>query len=99
GEFAGWLQHKYCFINLPDIIPSIIYDNTNTYASKFASSGFEIPGISDQALYSGKTYNERLAKDEYIMPVLYSMAPKIYMAQQLALLEGNALKIYESFRP
>src|SRR5690606_27769076 len=42
---------------------------------------------------------ERLAKDEYIMPVLYSMAPKIYMAQQLALLEGNALKIYESFRP
>lgn len=28
---SGWLRHLYCFINLPDVVPSIIYDNTNTY--------------------------------------------------------------------
>lgn len=98
-EITGWLPHKYCFINLPDVIPSMIYDNTNTYSSKFASSGKPIPNVSDRALYPGRTYNERLKKEEYIMPVLYSMSKKIYKAQQHAMSEGNSLKIYEGFRP
>ncbi|MFM9329059.1 SH3 domain-containing protein [Paenibacillus mesotrionivorans] len=97
--FTGWLLHKYCLINLPDVIPSIIYDNTNTYSSRFASSGKEIPGISNKSLYSGKTYNTRLDREEYLMPVLYTMSKKIYEAQKLALSEGNSLKIYEGFRP
>lgn len=99
GDLAGWLQHNYTFINLPDVIPSIIYDNTNTYSSKFVSSGKDIPNISNRALYPGKTYNERLESEEYIMPVLYSMSKKVHLAQQLALSEGNSLKIYEGFRP
>lgn len=96
---SGWLQHKHCLINLPDVIPSIIYDNTNTYSSKFASSGKPIPNITGNSLYSGKTYNERLGKKEYIMPVLYSTSKKIYLAQQYALSDGNSLKIYEAYRP
>ncbi|OME75923.1 hypothetical protein BK120_30120 [Paenibacillus sp. FSL A5-0031] len=96
---VGWLEHKYCFINLPDVIPSIVYDNTNTYASKFKSSGKDIPEITDIALYTSKSYNERLEKEEYIMPVLYSMSKRIHVAQKLALNEGNSLKIYEAFRP
>lgn len=99
GESAGWLPHKYSFINLPDVIPSMIYNNTNTYSSKFASSGKSIPDVSNQALYSGKTYNQRLEREEYIMPVLYSMSKKIYKAQQHALSEGNSLILYEGFRP
>jgi D-alanyl-D-alanine dipeptidase len=99
GESAGWLAHKYSFINLPDVIPSMIYNNTNTYSSKFASSGKSIPDVSNRALYSGKTYNHRLEREEYIMPVLYSMSKKIYKAQQHALSEGNSLKLYEGFRP
>jgi len=59
---SGWVQHLYCFINLPDVVPSIIYDNTNTYASKFTSSGKTIPGITGEALYDGKAYNMRLGK-------------------------------------
>ncbi|WP_107994731.1 SH3 domain-containing protein [Trichococcus paludicola] len=96
---SGWVQHLYCFINLPDVIPSIIYNNTNTYASKFVSSGKVIPGITGQALYDGKAYNMRLGKVSDIVPVLYSMSKKINSAQQAALAEGNSLVIYEGYRP
>ena len=99
GPSSGWLPHQYCFINLPDVIPSIVYDNTNTYSSRFVSSGKAIPNISNKALYPGKKENERLGKEEYIMPVLNTMAKKIHIAQQHALKEGNSLKIYEAFRP
>ena len=96
---SGWVQHLYCFINLPDVIPSIIYDNTNTYASKFVSSGKAIPGITGEALYDGKAYNMRLGKVSDIVPVLYSMSKKIHLAQQAALADGNTLVIYEGYRP
>ena len=96
---SGWVQHLYCFINLPDVIPSIIYDNTNTYASKFVSSGKTIPGITGVALYDGKAYNMRLGMVSDIVPVLYSMSKKIYAAQQAALADGNTLVIYEGYRP
>ena len=96
---SGWVQHLYCFINLPDVVPSIIYDNTNTYASKFASSGKTIPGITGEALYDGKAYNMRLGKVSDIVPVLYSMSKKIHLAQQAALEEGNTLVINEGYRP
>ena len=96
---SGWVQHLYCFINLPDVVPSIIYDNTNTYASKFASSGKTIPGITGEALYDGKAYNMRLGKVSDIVPVLYSMSKKIHLAQQAALEEENTLVIYEGYRP
>lgn len=98
-DATGWLPHVYCFINLPDVIPSIIYDNTNVYDSQFKSSGKGIPGITGEELYSGKGYNSRLGKEEYIVPVLYSMSKKIYSAQQTALADGNSLKMYEGFRP
>ncbi|MEH7236440.1 M15 family metallopeptidase [Bacillus sp. JJ1562] len=95
----GWVDNTYCFINLPDVIPSIVYDNSNTYSSEFVSSGKSIPGISGQALYEGKTFNERLGKEEFIVPVLYSMSQKIFHAQQEALANGNTLVIYEGYRP
>lgn len=96
---SGWVQHLYCFINLPDVIPSIIYDNANTYASRFVSSGKAIPGITGEALYDGKAYNMRLSKVSDIVPVLYSMSKKIYSAQQAAFADGNTLVIYEGYRP
>lgn len=98
-DIGGWVRHQFCLINLPDVIPSIVYDNTNTYASKLASSGKAIPEITGQPLYQGKTWNPRLGRNEYIMPVIYGMAEKICAAQQLALADGNTLKIYEGYRP
>lgn len=96
---TGWVQHTYCLINLPDVIPSIIYDNTNTYSSRYMSSGKSIPNITGKSLYSGKTFNKRLGKEEFIVPVLYSMSKKIFLAQQEALADGNSLIIHEGYRP
>ncbi|MCL2070217.1 MAG: SH3 domain-containing protein [Treponema sp.] len=96
---TGWVMHKYCFINLPDIIPSIVYDTTNTYFSLFRSSGLEIPNITGRPLYDGRDFNARLERDEFISLVLYAIAPKIFAAQQAALVDGNTLVMYEAFRP
>jgi D-alanyl-D-alanine dipeptidase len=95
----GWVMHKYCFINLPDVIPSIVYNITNTYYSLFRSSGLDIPNITGRALYAGQDFNARLGREEFIAPVLYAMAGKVFAAQQAALADGNTLIIYESFRP
>ena len=95
----GWVMHKYCFINLPDIIPSIVYNITNTYYSLFRSSGMDIPNITGTALYNAWDYNARLGREEFIAPVLYAMAGKVFDAQKSALEEGNTLIMYEAFRP
>ncbi|MGE6489767.1 M15 family metallopeptidase [Paenisporosarcina sp. NPDC076898] len=99
ADSTGWIQHTYCLINLPDVIPSIIYDNTNTYSSKYMSSGKSIPNITGKSLYSSKSFNKRLGKEEFIVPVLYSMSKKIFLAQQEALADGNSLIIHEGYRP
>ena len=86
-------------INLPDVIPSIIYNNTNAERSIFTSSGIDIPNITGERLYESRSYNERLGKDEFIVAVMYAMSKKIHIAQQQALAEGYTLIIYEGFRP
>ena len=86
-------------INLPDVVPSIVYDATNSYASQYTSSGKDIPGITGKALYQGKVYNPRFDEEQYLMPVLYATAKKICAAQQQALAQGNSLKLYEAYRP
>jgi D-alanyl-D-alanine dipeptidase len=95
----GWLLSKYCLVNLPDIVPSIVYDSTNTYASVIHSSGVALPGITGKGLYPGKQTNDRLGERQFIMPVLYPMAKKVYRAQQMALGNGETLVLYEAFRP
>lgn len=99
GEKTGWVLHNYCFINLPDIIPSIVYKNTNAYSSLFRSSQKDIPNVTGRLLYNAFGYNQRLRKEEFIVPVLYAMALKIRSAQRAALAQGNTLVIYEAYRP
>ena len=99
NNITGWVYNKLCMINLPDIIPSIVHDNTNTYSSLFRSSGIDIPNITGTALYESRDFNGRLGREEYIAVVLYPMAKKIHAAQQAALADGNTLVIYEAFRP
>lgn len=98
GE-TGWVEHRYCLINLPDVAPSIIYNATNAYSSAFVSSGKNIPNITGRPLYHGKEMNERLGRREFMMPVLYSMAKNVCQAQQNALAEGNTIVLYEGYRP
>lgn len=95
----GWVENKYCLVNLPDVIPSIIYDDTNSYSSLFRSSGYPLEGITGNALYQVYTYNDRLHTNQYIMPLLYPMVKKIAQIQKEALKNDDTLKIYETFRP
>ena len=97
-ETAGWIESKYCLINLPDILPSIVYDDTNSYSSVFRSSGYALDGITGKRLYNVKKENTRLEKEEFLMPVLYPMAKKIAQVQKDALANEDTLKIYETYR-
>lgn len=99
NEKKGWVENTLCMINLPDIIPSIVYDDTNAYSSIFKSSGYNLPNVTSKKLYEATTYNERLEKNEYNMPILYQMAKKIYLAQKKAMENNESLKIYETYRP
>ena len=99
GSETGWIDHRYCMINLPDVIPSIIYDDANAYSSRFVSSGREIPGVTGEILCHSLIYNVRLGRQEYVMPILYSAARNICAAQHLALAEGNCLVVCQTFLP
>lgn len=99
GQNEGWVEHRWCMINLPDVIPSMIFNATNGYSSVFVSCGKDIPGVTGQALYCGKKWNPRLGRDEFMMPVLYSMAINLAKAQRAALEEGNCIILYEGYRP
>ena len=98
-DATGWVLHRGCFINLPDVIPSLVFDITNAYSSMKRSSGYEIPGISGYVLYDAWAFNHRLGRYEFIVPVLYSTSKRIFKAQQAALADGNTIIIYEAFRP
>ena len=98
-DTKGFLEHKYCMINLPDVIPSIIYYNSNSNSSLFKSVGRSLDGITGNQLYNATAFNDRFGEQQYIMPVLYSMSKRIAHTQKDALKDGNCLKIYETYRP
>ena len=95
----GWIESKYCLVNLPDLIPSIIYDDTNSYSSLFRSSGYALENITGKALYDTNKYNNRLGQEQYLMPLLYPMVKKIAQVQKEVLKNNDCLKIYQTFRP
>ena len=97
GE-SGWVEHMACLVNLPDVIPSIEYNITNAYSALTRSSGYEIPGVTGQRLYEAWSYNQRLLKYEFIVPMLYSTSKLLFDAQQLALKAGDTIIIHEAYR-
>lgn len=94
-----YISSKHVMINLPDVITSIVYEDSNSVASLFRSSGYSIDGITGEKLYEVRQYNARLGKEEFNMPILLSAAEVIQKAQTAALADGYSLKIYETYRP
>lgn len=95
----GWVSKTYTMVNLPDLIPSIRYNATNSYSALYRSCGKEIPEVTGKAFYEGKTWNAKLGYEEFNVPVLYAMAKKIASAQSAAMADGRTLVIYEGYRP
>lgn len=96
---TGYVKHQYCYINLPDVLPSIVYRNSNASSSLLRVGELEIPSITGQKLYDAYTYNPRLGEDSFIMPIKYATAKRLSVAQNQARQAGNTLIIYETFRP
>ena len=94
GEEEGFVKHAAMFINMPDVIPSIRYRITNASSSLKRSTGVDIPGITGAQLYSAWSFNERLGRYEYIVPVFYATAKLIAEAQRsaLSLTEGPTVR-------
>jgi D-alanyl-D-alanine dipeptidase len=99
GETEGWVDNRRCWINLPDVLPSIVYSIANASQSLFRSSGFALEGVTDTQLYSARSFNERLGREEYIVPGMYTLARALHNAQQFALERGDTLMLYEVYRP
>jgi len=98
-EVDGFVRNESCFINLPDVLPSIVYDITNAYSSVMSSAGIDIPNVTGQALYEAMEYNARLGREEFTVPVLYLTAQRLAAAQKAALADGNTIIMFEAFRP
>ena len=99
GDSTGWVLHEACFINLPDVIPSIVFNISNARNSLFISGGYDIPNVSGMQLYSAWSNNPRFGYEMYIVPTLYSTSMRLFRVQQAALYEGRTLVVYEIFRP
>jgi len=99
GYEEGFVLHSLCFINLPDILPSIRYDITNAYSSLKRSSLIDIPNVSGYALYEAWAFNARLDRYEFIVPALYSTAKMLAAVQRSALESNNTVVLFEAFRP
>lgn len=95
-----YIMHKYAMINLADYIPSMVFEITNASSSIYRTSGYSIPNVTGTKLYaSGKVYNVRLRKNEYIAPMLYSAAKKLLISQKNLLAKGYSIKVYDVYRP
>lgn len=96
---AGYVENTCCYLNIADVIPSVVLDNTNSYSSAFLSSGRELPDITGRQLYDAKEYNPRLGQEAFLVACNWQTVRKIYAAQQAALAQGYTLVLNEAFRP
>jgi|GEM_PF-823848 len=96
---VGWVDHRRSFINLPDVVPSIIFRINSADAAQFRSGGYALPGVTGIPLYEAFAFNYRLGRYEYIVPAMLPMARALHLAQQRALEIGHTLIVYEAFRP
>ncbi len=99
-NIVGYVYSNYIYINLPDIIPDIIYNISNANKSIYRSAGVNIPNITGKNLYGySMKYNEKINKTTYYVPLLYPVAKQLQKAYNKAVKQGYNLKIYDTYRP
>ena len=98
---TGWVDKERIFINLPDVVPSIAYNLTNSGGSIFqAADGKDIPNVTGKQFYpNARQFSSRLSRYEYVVPCMFSLAERLAKVQQSAMSNGETLVIYETFRP
>lgn len=97
GQY-GYIDSNYCLINLPEYLGELLsFDITNSYASKYAVHGYEIPEVTGEVVYGYEKV--QLADGQFLAPYLYPCCDKLFEAANAALAQGYRLKIYDSYRP
>ncbi len=100
NNITGYVYSDYIFINLPDIIPDVIYEITNANSSIFKTADLNIANVTGKNLYRfSKSYNSKIGKNTYYAPLLYPVAKKFQKAYNSAKAAGYNFKVYDTYRP
>lgn len=100
NNITGYVYSNFLLINLPDVIPDMLYEITSASKSTAKAGNTSIPGITGKNLYGfTKKYNSKIGKTTYYAPLLYPTAKKLQRAYNKAKKEGYNLKVYDSYRP
>ena len=100
NNIIGYIPINYLFINLPDVIPNVVYEITNASSSIFKVANTNIPNVTGKNLYGyTKQYNAKINKTTYYAPLLYPVAKKFQAAFNNAWKDGYTFKVYDTYRP
>lgn len=93
---VGYISSDSCMINLPDVLQEEMqYDITNSYSSIYKIHQESIEGVTGEVLYPYVMIGE----DEYLVPLLFPVAQRLYEAEAEAISRGYTLKVYDAYRP
>lgn len=97
-ECMGYLDSNSCMINLPEYLGSLCsYNITNSYNSAYTIHDIPIPDVTGTIIPG----YEHIYQDngEFLVPLLYPTAQKLFQAALFAQQQGFRLKIYDAYRP
>ena len=96
----GYVYSDFLLINLPDVIPDIVYYIANADKSFYKAANISIADVTGKNLYGfSKKYNAKIGKNTYYVPLLYPVAKQLQGAYNIAKKDGYNLKIYDTYRP
>mgnify|MGYP004557422631 CR=1 FL=1 len=96
----GYVYSDFLLINLPDVMPDIVYSISNADKSIYKAANMSISDVTGKNLYGfSKKYNAKIGKSTYYAPLLYPVAKQLQGAYNVAKNAGYNLKIYDTYRP
>lgn len=99
GDAAGLLVAAEQLVNLPDLLPSIVYRPTNATASDYRVAGVPLPGVTGTRLLDVVGPQQRAGRPAAYLPVTPGTAGKLARAQAAARAAGETLVLYDAYRP
>ncbi|MBQ8134509.1 MAG: hypothetical protein IJ192_08905 [Clostridia bacterium] len=85
----GYVNDSRVYINMPQIMPSLVYDNINANSAIAKCNGVSINNVTGKALYDHTK----------AVPIRISTARKIQAAQNVAQKYGFTVAIEDAYRP
>lgn len=100
-NITGYVFTNYLLINLPDVIPDVVYEITNASGSIYKAADTAIKDVTGKRLYPyfDLAYNAKIGKKTYLAPLLFPTALKFQKAYNNAKAAGYNFKVYDTYRP